>query len=284
MRSLYYFRSRAKGRRCPPPPTGILSYGWMPGPHPAEEPRDDAALVQSLRDLGQGAADAPDTVLPLDDADEPPQTAMPPAAGGRPTFPPHRRRTLPRNTRGATPARDASSGWSADAQATRRLMVSPRARARPVRHGARVRLRLFRAAGPRRGAAGLRGQRDADAGGRGTRRLRQRAKQALGLVGTAHADDPRCKRRGRPSASTNRHKRSGARRLQEAARRASLALGFHAPARPEPEPAAADDTVHIVGAVTPPPAAAAQPGACNPALVALALCQPVNTARSGYAP
>ncbi|MFZ3121690.1 MAG: hypothetical protein WA159_25620, partial [Variovorax sp.] len=104
------------------PPTGILSYGWMPGPPPADEPRDDAALVQSLHEFGQNAADDPDTVLPLDEADEPLQTAMPPAATVTDlpaTSGPH---LTPE--RGATPARDASSGWSADAQATRRLMVS----------------------------------------------------------------------------------------------------------------------------------------------------------------
>jgi len=263
------------------PPTGILSYGWMPGPSPADEPRDDAALAQSLRDLGQSAADAPDTVLPLDDADDPPQTAMPPVAVA--TYLPAASMALPAPARGATPARDASSGWSADAQATRRLMVSialvlglfgmglalDYVYSGWRGHGTSQ--HAFEASVTQMQAAVARGDFAA-------------AKQALGLVGTAHADDPRVQAARQALGQHEQAQTQRRERLQEAARRASLALGFHAPARPEPEPAAADDTVHIVGAITPPPAAAAQPGACNAALVALALCQPATTARSGHAP
>ena len=263
------------------PPTGILSYGWMPGPSPADEPRDDAAFAQSLRDLGQSAADAPDTVLPLDDADEPPQTAMPPVAVA--TYLPAASMALPAPARGATPARDASSGWSADAQATRRLMVSialvlglfgmglalDYVYSGWRGHGTSQ--HAFEASVTQMQAAVARGDFAA-------------AKQALGLVGTAHADDPRVQAARQALGQHEQAQTQRRERLQEAARRASLALGFHAPARPEPEPAAADDTVHIVGAITPPPAAAAQPGACNAALVALALCQPATTARSGHAP
>ncbi|MDM0120896.1 hypothetical protein [Variovorax arabinosiphilus] len=263
------------------PPTGILSYGWMPGPHPADALRDDAALVQSLHDLGQGAADAPDTVLPLDDADEPPQTALPPAAVM--TYLPAASTAHPALEYGATPARDASSGWSADAQATRRLMVSLALvlglfgvglafdYVYSGRQGHGAAQQAFEASVTQMQAAVARGDFAA-------------AKQALGLVGTAHADDPRVQAARQALGQHEQAQAQRRERLQEAARRASLALGFHAPARPEPEPAAVDDSVHIVGAITPPPAAAAQPGACNPALVALALCQPANTARSGYAP
>ncbi|MGJ7487507.1 hypothetical protein ACSFA2_19755 [Variovorax sp. LT2P21] len=262
-------------------PTGILSYGWMPGPHPADEPRDDAALAQSLRDLGQSAADAPDTVLPLDDADEPPQQAMPPAAVV--TYLPAASTAHPVLERGATPARDASSGWSADAQATRRLMVSlalvlglfgmglaldyvysGRQGHGAAQHAFETRVTQMQAAVARGDFAA--------------------AKQALGLVGTAHADDPRVQAARQALGQHEQAQAQRRERLHEAARRASLALGFHAPARPEPEPAAADDTVHIVGAITAPPTTAAPPGACNAALVALALCQPTNTARSAYAP
>jgi len=264
------------------PPTGILSYGWMPGPEPAVQRRDDEALVQSLRDLGQGAADAPDTQLPLDDADKAPQTAMPPAAVV--TYLPAAASTAhPALALGATPARDTSSGWSADAQATRRLMVSialvlglfgmglalDYVYSGWRGHGTSQ--HAFEASVTQMQAAVARGDFAA-------------AKQALGLVGTAHADDPRVQAARQALGQHEQAQTQRRERLQEAARRASLALGFHAPARPEPEPAAADDTVHIVGAITPPPAAAAQPGACNAALVALALCQPANTARSAYAP
>lgn len=263
------------------PPTGILSYGWMPGPYPTDEPRDDAALVQSLRELGQGAADAPDTVLPLDDADAPPQTARPPAAVV--TYLPAASTAPPAPERGATPARNAPSGWSADAQATRRLMVSlalvlglfgmglalDYVYAGRQGHGASP--HAFEASVAQLQAAVARGDFAA-------------ATQALGLVGTAHADDPRVQAARQALGQHEQAQAQRRERLQEAARRASLALGFHAPARPEPEPAGADDTVHVVGAITPPTTAAAQPGACNAALVALALCQPANTARSGYAP
>ena len=264
------------------PPTGILSYGWMPGPSPADEPRDDdAALAQSLRDLGQSAADAPDTVLPLDEVEEPLQKTMPPAAVV--TYLPAASMAQPAPERGATPTRDAASGWSADAQATRRLMVS-----------IALVLGLFgmglaldyvysgwRGHGTSQHASEASVTQMQAAVARGDFAT---AKQALGLVGTAHADDPRVQAARQAVGQHEQAQAQRRERLQEAARRASLALGFHAPARSEPEPAEADDTVHIVGAITPPPTAAAQPGACNAALVALALCQPSNTTRSGYAP
>lgn len=263
------------------PPVGILSYGWMPGPYPTDEPGDDAALAQSLRDLGQSAADAPDTVLPLDEVDEPPPKAMPPAAVV--TYLPAASMTLPAPERGGTLARDASSGWSADAQATRRLMVSlalvlglfgvglafDYVYSERQGHGAAQ--QAFEARVTQMQAAVARGDFAA-------------AKQALGLVGTAHAEDPRVQAARQALGQHEQAQAQRRERLQEAARRASLALGFHAPARPEPEPTAADETVHLVGAITPPPTPAAPPGACNAALVALALCQPVNTARSAYAP
>lgn len=262
-------------------PTGILSYGWMPGPPPADEPRDDAALVQSLRELGQSAADDPDTVLPPDDADEPQQTAMPPAAAL--TCPPAPSGSHLAPERDAVPVRDASSGWSADAQATRRLMVSIALVLGLFGMG--LALDYFYSGRQGHGAsqhaleAGMAQMQEAVARGDFAA-----AERALGLVATAHPDDPRVHA---ARQAIGRHEQAQAQRrerLQEAARRASLALGFHAPARPEPEPARADDTVQIVGAVTPQPTTAAQPGGCNAALVALALCQPTNTARSGYAP
>jgi hypothetical protein len=73
--------------------------------------------------------------------------------------------------------------------------------------------------------------------------------------------------------------------LQDAARRASLALGFEAPVHRDPEPPRPDDAVQIVGAMTATPAAAPTPaGECNAALVALSLCHPTNTARGLHAP
>lgn len=264
------------------PPTGILSYGWMPGPSQPDAPRDDAALAQSLRDLGQSAADAPDTVLPLDEVDEPPPKAMPPAAVV--TYLPAASTAQPAPERGATPARDASSGWSADAQATRRLMVSIALvlglfgmglafdYVYSARQGHGEAQQAFEARVTQMQAAVARGDSAA-------------AKHALGLVGTAHADDPRVQAARQAVGQHEQAQAQRRERLQEAARHASLALGFHAPSRPEPTPAEAEGTVHILGAITPPPAtAAAPPGACNAALVALALCQPADTGRSGHAP
>jgi hypothetical protein len=268
----------------PTSPTGILSYGWMPGPHQADEPRDDAALAQSLRELGQSAADAQDTVLPLDDADELPQKAMPPATVV--TYLPAASTAHLASERSDTPSRDASSGGSVDAQTTRRLMVSIALVLGLFgmglaldyvyfgRQGQGAAQHAFEASVTQMQQAVARGDFAA-------------AKQALGLIGSAHADDPRVQAARQALGQHEQAQAQRRERLQEAARRASLALGFHAPAGPEPEPAGADDTVQMVGAMAPQapqPASATQPGACNAALVALALCQPTNTARIAHAP
>lgn len=258
------------------PPLGILSYGWMPGPHPTDAPSDEAALVQSLRDLGQGAADAPDTVLPQDDADESLATALPLAVV--PTYLLAAATTAhPALPRSAT--RDPSSDRSADAQATRRLMVSIVLVLGLFGMG--LALDYFYLGRQGQGAA----QRAFEAHVTQVQEALARgdfaaAERALGLVGSAHADDPRVQAARQAIGAHEQTQAQRRERLQEAARRASLALGFHAPAR-------ADDTVQIVGAMAPQapqPADAAQPGACNAALVALALCQPTNTARSAHAP
>lgn len=260
------------------PPLGILSYGWMPGPHPTDAPSDEAALVQSLRDLGQGAADAPDTVLPQDDADESLATALPLAVV--PTYLLAAATTAhPALPRSATLARDPSSDRSADAQATRRLMVSIVLVLGLFGMG--LALDYFYLGRQGQGAA----QRAFEAHVTQVQEALARgdfaaAERALGLVGSAHADDPRVQAARQAIGAHEQTQAQRRERLQEAARRASLALGFHAPAR-------ADDTVQIVGAMAPQapqPADAAQPGACNAALVALALCQPTNTARSAHAP
>lgn len=262
------------------PPTGILSYGWMPGPGPADDPRH-AALAQTLLELSQSAADDPDTQLPLDDAEEPPQMALPATAvvASHPTASTAR----PPEARGAAPASDASPRWSADAQATRRLAVSIALvlgvfgvglafdHFHDGRQGHGAAQQAFEAHLSRTQEAMARGDFAA-------------AELALGLVGTTHADDPRVQAARQAIGQHEQAQALRRERLQEAARHASLALGFQAPARPEPAPARADDTVQIVGAITPQPDAAAPSGACNAALVALALCQPTNTARSAHAP
>lgn len=258
-------------------PTGILSYGWMPGPHRADEPRDDAALAQSLHDLGQSAADAPDTVLRLDDADEPQQIVLPPPAAVTHLSAPSITHLAPE--RSVTPARAATSGWSADAQATRRLMVSIALVLGLFGVGLALDSAYFGRQG--RGAAQHAFETSVtqmqEAVARGDFAA---AEQALGLVATAYANDPRVKAARQAIGQHEQAQAQRRERLQEAARRASLALGFHAPAPPEPEPVRADDTVQIVGAITPQPPTAAQPGPCNAALVALALCQSTNITRS----
>lgn len=263
------------------PPTGILSYGWMPGPEPVVQRRDDEALAQWLRDIDHGAADDPDTLLPPDEVDAPPQGFQSPAAAAADLPSPSTAQFPPEH--GAPPTRIATSGWSADAQATRRLMVSI-ALALGLfgmglafdyfysgRQGHGAAQHAFEAHVMQMQAAVARGDFAA-------------AEHALGFVGTAHADDPRVQA---ARQAIGQHEQTQAQRrehLQEAARRASLALDFHAPDRLEPEPARADDALKIVGAVDPQPTAAAETGACNAALVALALCQPTNTARNAYAP
>ncbi len=201
------------------PPPGVLSYGWMPGPEPAVQRRDDEALAQWLRDLDHSAADDPDTQLPLDDADAPPGMALPPEAVATS----HATASTARlsGEQGVVPASDTLLRWSADAQATRRLTVS--------------------------------------------------IALVLGLFGVGLAFD---------YFHVGRHGHGAAQQAFEA----NVSRTQDAVTRPEPTPARADDTVQIVGAIAPQPAAAAPSGACDAALVALALCQPTNTARSTHAP
>lgn len=263
------------------PPTGILSYGWMPGPEPAVQRRDDEALEQWLRDIDHSAAEDPDTLLPPDEVDAPPQEFQSPAAAA-PDLPSPSSAHFPAALSATLPCTE-TSGWSADAQATRRLLVSI-ALALGLfgmglaldylyagRQGQGAAQHAFEAHVTQMQAAVARGDFAA-------------AAHALGLVGTANADDPRVQA---ARQAVGQHEQALAQRrehLQEAARRASLALDLHAPDPVGPEPARADDALQIVGAVPPQASAGTSPGACNDALVALALCQPTTTARSAHAP
>lgn len=271
---------RATASKMHTPPTGLLAYGWMPGPLPVEEPRDDAALRRALRDLGQGADDDPDTQFPLlDEVEEASlqRVALAPPAELAPAITPLVERI------DTAPAGASSFSWSSKDAATRRLMLSIALVLGLFGFGLALDHFYF----GREGHGALQQAFEAQ-----VTRLQDAmakrdfaaAERALAQIDGAQDGDPRVQAARQTLAEHERAQAQRREQLQDAARRASLELGFRPPAQPDAQPARPDDTVQIVGTMTPSPAGAAQPGACNAALIALALCSPTTASRGVHAP
>lgn len=212
-----------------------------------------AALEQSLRELSRGAADDIDTQLPpLDDE-------LPQLVPGR-SRPP----SVVREGATRVPAGEAGdwselafvapdrSHWASGALATRRLAISIAAV-----------LALFGAClaldhayfGRHEGSAWHRTLESAlvDARSALERGDANAAEQALARLDAQQAADPRALALQQEARHRRQDQAAHREQLQDAVRRASLALGFHAPALAAPAPS---------------PSA----GTCNEALVALSLC------------
>ncbi|MGJ7489792.1 hypothetical protein [Variovorax sp. ZT4R33] len=257
--------------------TSLRMFGSMDGAPAVGERRDDTAFEQSLRDLTRGAADDLETQSPPLDDDiaaamatgrERPQARTPDASAPSVA-------SLPVSAwDGTTPAHESPGYWASPVGATRRLLTS-----------VAVVLGLFGAAlalehlyagrpgdGSRRHAFEVSVSQAQAAVARGDVAA---AERALALFDAPQDTDPRVQAVRREVDTRRQAHAARLDALQDAGRRASAALGFAEPARavPDPAPARPPETVQIVGAMGV-AVAAAQPGPCNEALVALALCRP----------
>lgn len=229
-----------------------------------------AALEQSLRELSRGAADDIDTQLPPLDDD-----ALPVAPDR--SRPPLRARAVATLAQADSWVEAASVGpdrshWASGALATRRLAISIAAV-----------LALFGAClaldhvyfGRHDGSAWHRVLESAvlDARSALERGDANAAEQALARLDAQQAADPRVLALQQQAQRRQQDLAAHREQLQDAVRRASLALGFHAPALAAPEAERHDEPVRIVGAMAVvAPSEPPSPGACNEALVALSLC------------
>lgn len=240
----------------------------MDGAPARGERRDETAFEQSLRDFMRDAADAPDTQSPpLDDdiaaavvtvRERPPARATDASAPSVASLPVSA-------GDGTAPAHESPGYGASQVGATRRLLTS-----------LAVVLGLFGVAlalehlyagrpgdGSRRHAFEVSVSQAQAALARGDVAA---AERALALFDAPQDTDPRVQAVRREVDSRRQAHAARLDALQEAGRRASAVLGFAEPAR-------SPEAVQIVGAVGA-AVAAAQPGPCNEALVALALCRP----------